>query len=218
MRDVSTYTAEERAAFRRAFAQKRRWRSVLFLLFGLLAAGFVAFLVSSRSPAPLPRILPVVLALELPLLAAYVWVWRCPACRCFLGTSVDPVCRCCGIPLGGNQALPWNVASQGISVEGEGSRYTEEETREHRRSFAVRRRRRTLGTVAFAVGVLLLSTSLLHLTDNAPLRFGLAIVACLAMAAGLVFALWGWRCPACGEALGREDRQSFCRSCGARLQ
>jgi hypothetical protein len=38
------------------------------------------------------------------------------------------------------------------------------------------------------------------------------------LAAGVVFSLYNWRCPACGKYLGKGINPKFCPKCGARLQ
>jgi hypothetical protein len=43
-------------------------------------------------------------------------------------------------------------------------------------------------------------------------------VACAAAAAGIVFSMLNWRCPACKGYLGRRISPDFCSHCGAALQ
>lgn len=44
---------------------------------------------------------------------------------------------------------------------------------------------------------------------------GLAVVAGLVLAIGIVLHVRNWRCPACGRYLGGGYTRGFCRSCGA---
>lgn len=96
--------------------------------------------------------------------------------------------------------------------------YTEEQKKEFRRRFAAKRRRQLLliaPLLLLVVAVTLAQFEPAWLTPYFPylLSFG-----AMFLPLGVFFTLRNWRCPACGEYLGRDFNPNVCPRCGIRLQ
>lgn len=95
-------TEQERAAFRRQFAVRRR--NQIMLAVPLIAV--IVLLVSSEGKdsvlgIPITIAGPGAIVLILAGLAFSLYNWRCPACNGYLGKAVSPkFCARCGVELG----------------------------------------------------------------------------------------------------------------------
>jgi hypothetical protein len=94
------YTAKQRAELEARFRQTKRYQVAA----AVPVAGALLLLVAAERYAADLGTGPVTLgAAFLVLVAAGFswWNWRCPACRRFLGTRLNPDrCPGCGLPLG----------------------------------------------------------------------------------------------------------------------
>jgi hypothetical protein len=93
--------------------------------------------------------------------------------------------------------------------------WTSEEQKAFRRAFHERRRRQVLAGQAFT-GVLIALVSLGVLL-RIPSTWWVPAVGLVA-AAGLVFRLTNWKCPACGEVLPTRGVARACPGCGLPLE
>ena len=98
------YTEEQKATFRRQFAERRKRQIMLAVP---LVGVFVAFAIFSdeKSQVALPGIpmtlfAPLVLVAVVGALIFSLRNWRCPACDRYLGKGASPrFCPKCGVPL-----------------------------------------------------------------------------------------------------------------------
>ena len=93
--------------------------------------------------------------------------------------------------------------------------WTSEEQKAFRRAFNEQRRRQTRVGQVFT-GVLLALVSLGVLLRVSPSWWVPAVG--LVAAAGLVFRLTSWKCPACGEGLPTRGAGRACAGCGLALE
>ena len=98
------YTEEQKQSFKELFRQRRKRQFILAV--PLIAVMFLGFWLPENpdilSGAGLnPSIFAgVFLALVIGAIAFSFRNWRCPACDCYLGKTINPkFCHRCGVPL-----------------------------------------------------------------------------------------------------------------------
>jgi len=100
----TSYTDQQKAEFKAAFAIKRR-RQWLFVLLPAFAAVVIILLLGARTEGMLAGLSaavwrPVAFAVVLAAVGFSFINWRCPACGRYLGRTFNPAyCARCGIPL-----------------------------------------------------------------------------------------------------------------------
>jgi len=97
--------------------------------------------------------------------------------------------------------------------------YTEQQKTEFKAEFSRRRRNQLIATVPMIAAVLGAAFGEGYITQTLGLRMevfgGIALVV---IAAGVIFSLVNWRCPACGRYLGKGMGPNHCPKCGVALR
>ncbi len=93
--------------------------------------------------------------------------------------------------------------------------YTQEQLVGFKKDFARKRRRQLWITVLYVPAVISLMVSLrVSEGQGGAWLLGGGMVG---LVATLALSLLNWRCPACGQYLGRDKKLSFCPRCGVAL-
>jgi hypothetical protein len=143
--------------------------------------------------------------------------WRCPVCNQWMGHGLPlregaKYCPRCGTTLeDSREARMRTIGERDPSItEARDPIWVKEEYK----------RRRRLLLVPFLSIVALIGASMIgDLFLPAPFRPWLTTVAVLFLMATVLFTIGKWRCPACGEWLGKMwEGRKYCQRCGATLE
>jgi hypothetical protein len=104
MAGETTYTEEQKAAFRTEYAARRKKQLFISIPLAVFMIG-VLLVLDEKAKGPIFGVSPsiVVAVLAAVMVAGVVFSllnWRCPACRRYLGKHINPsFCHRCGVPL-----------------------------------------------------------------------------------------------------------------------